>query len=173
MINTDTGEIIFANNAKLLPHMERANFIEVFQKQISRIDENSNGYSNYWLKPMGLLGEIFDVGLIFDQSDKLHIITMSFHASVEWSWNNWSEGAEIKLKIDHDYFLEQHLGKPPYEYDWGVISSSYDSRSASSGITIRYYKNDFGKEHVNKEDSILHKAWDGIKKGLTRSSDLY
>ena len=54
------------------------------------------------------------------------------------SWENWSKEEQLKKKDKHDIWLKTNIGKPPYKYSWGEISSNYDPRSGSSMITIRY-----------------------------------
>lgn len=174
MINALTGEILFSNTSQtIVPGMKKSVFIELFQSHIKIEDFTSNNYYNYILEPMELWSIEFSVRLTFNPNDKLEMLKMWFYDDEKDPWKNWSKEREIEIKNKQDQFLEQHLGKPPYEYTWGGLESSFDLKGGFSSIVIRYYKNDFGKEHVNKEDSILHKAWDGIKKGLTRSSDLY
>ena len=45
---------------------------------------------------------------------------------------------ELGKKKRSDEWLKKILSLPPYEYEWGVIKSAYDSRSAFSSIVIRY-----------------------------------
>ena len=54
------------------------------------------------------------------------------------SWDDWSEESERARQRAHDAWLRQQLGPPPYTYPWGAIESSYDPRSGSSSIVLRY-----------------------------------
>lgn len=55
------------------------------------------------------------------------------------AWKNWTEEKELKVNELNNQLLLRVLGPPPYEYEWGQISSSYDPRSGSSNIYVVYY----------------------------------
>ena len=50
----------------------------------------------------------------------------------------WTEELELQRKRIHDAWLESELGKPPYSYAWGQVTSDYDARSCSSEIIVVY-----------------------------------
>ena len=98
-----------------------------------------HAFSNYYLKPQLIGKDKFMVVLFFNQKDMIYLVNMSLSDDGNvLSWNNWSEDEAIKIKERHDQWLEDSIGKPPYKYSWGEISSNYDPRSGSSMITIRY-----------------------------------
>jgi len=139
MICNKTGEIVFSNlTESIKARMGKSVFLSSsFKSEILR-DDSHNVASVYVLNPMVLWGKSVNVTLIFDQGNKLFMVRMSLNKGVAKTWENWSENDEKMLKIEHDEFLEKHLGKAPYDYLWGVIGSNYDPRSGSSMITIRY-----------------------------------
>lgn len=103
------------------------------------LSQNASIYTNYYLKPQFIGSERFTVVLYFNQSNLIEFINISLLSDGNIpSWDNWSENEELNRKVEHDKWLESKIGKPPYKYSWGEISSAYDPRSGSSMITIRY-----------------------------------
>jgi len=141
MICKSTGKLKFSNISQCIDaRMEKSIFLaSPFKNEILR-DESHSTANVYVLNQMDLWDNKVNVTLIFDQSNKLFMVRMSLSTGDDNSWANWSEDREKNLKIAHDNFLEQHLGLPPYEYEWGIIGSNYDPRSGSSMITIRYFQ---------------------------------
>ncbi len=103
------------------------------------INEKSYGFTFYNLNSQLISNEWFDITLYFNNKDILNLVNISLSNEGDIaSWNNWSENEQIKKKDMHDKWLKKNIGNPPYKYDWGEISSSYDPRSGSSMITIKY-----------------------------------
>ncbi len=70
-----------------------------------------------------------------------HLISLTlFHDAARFgtSWADWSEERELSRKAFHDLWLSRDLCVPAGKYSWGDVSSSYDAKSGSSSITIRY-----------------------------------
>jgi hypothetical protein len=101
--------------------------------------EDQYGYTRYSLRPQDLLGERWSVFLYFNPDQMLEMVSLSMLEDEKMSsWEHWSEEKELEKKAKHDAFLVQYLGKPPYKYKWGEVSSQYDPRSGSSDVTIQY-----------------------------------
>ena len=97
------------------------------------------GFTSYYLKPQLIGNDKFILVLYFNQYDVIDFVNLSLSSSNNApSWNNWSESEELRKKGEHDKWLLRNIGKPPYKYFWGEISSNYDPRSSSSMITVRY-----------------------------------
>ena len=54
------------------------------------------------------------------------------------TWTNWSEERELQRKADHDCLLKALLGRAPYRFAWGEVTSIFDAKSGSSEIIVRY-----------------------------------
>jgi len=52
--------------------------------------------------------------------------------------DNVSMAHELKRKEKHDAWLREHLGEPPYRYNWGVIESVFYHQHCGSEITVSY-----------------------------------
>ena len=69
-------------------------------------------------------GRILNVSLTFDLPDD--------------SQENWSTPHELARKERHDAWLREHLGEPPYRYDWGQVESVIYHQHCGSEITVSY-----------------------------------
>ncbi len=137
MLNKLTGEIRIGE-VVVGPRFTKSDF---FTSRLypETIHQDHNGYWRYALRPQKLDGDLFTVALYFQKDGRLEFVSLGIleddHAL---SWSNWSREQQEHRKEMHDQWLKEHLGLPPYEYDWGGILSQYDPRSATSTITIRY-----------------------------------
>ncbi len=137
MINKTSGEINIGE-VKIGSKFTKSDFVD-FSLYAQVIREDNNIYSRFVLKPQKLDNELFTVTFYFDPNGRLEFISLSVLIHQEMpSWENWSKEEELRIKKYHDKWLENHLGVPPYKYQWGGISSLFDPRSGTSSITIRY-----------------------------------
>lgn len=103
------------------------------------LNQQSYGFTCYYLKPQLIGDELFIIVLYFNPRNVLDFINLSLaDGDGVPSWNDWSESEEKGKKEKHDEWLLRNIGKPPYKFAWGEISSNYDPRSGSSIITIKY-----------------------------------
>jgi hypothetical protein len=153
MINEKSGEIIILENDMIIkPSVKRPEVLssKFFKGFFDRENDMKNGYRWYYFKPISICNRNIRFYLCFhnEELDSVHFC----EAGVEFplSWEDWSESAEIKRKLNHDHFLKQILKQKPdqdslkpypsteYEYKWGTILSCYDPRSGQSSVIIRY-----------------------------------
>lgn len=140
LIDIKNGGIILDNNNLLIKkglnkdEFEKSNLIrEVLNRQTYE-------FTSYFLKPQIVGNDSFTLVLYFNHDDIIDFVNLSLsNNNSSTAWNNWSENEELRRKDKHDKWLLSNVGKPPYKYFWGEISSNYDPRSGSSIITIRYY----------------------------------
>lgn len=141
MIDISNGSVFIAEKDTLLEFnlcenvfVESMLFSDVLEKDI-------NVYINYFIKPQKIYNKQFMMRLYFNQMKCLEFLQLFISTDDEIpSWDNWSKEKEINKKAEHDKWLQENLGNPPYKYSWGEITSKYDMRSGSSSITIRYAK---------------------------------
>jgi hypothetical protein len=50
----------------------------------------------------------------------------------------WTLELELLRKEVHDKWLRSELGKPPYQYPWGVVVSEVDYKGVASEIIVAY-----------------------------------
>lgn len=103
------------------------------------VSKGDGVYSRYELGRQKIDNDIFYVSLFFD-NEKIEILSISLVIDDDTpSWSTWSEEREILRKELNNKWLYKYLGYPPYKYDWGEISSYYDSKGGFSYITIKYH----------------------------------
>ncbi len=138
MIDVENGNITMDNNSFVIRKgLTKDEFkkSELFEEVLN---EQVHTFTNYYLKPQLLGEESFSISLFFDSNEIINFLQISMIKDGIPSWDNWSEKQEQRRKAEHDQWLKMNIGKPPYKYSWGEISSNYDPRSGSSMITIRY-----------------------------------
>ena len=139
LINIQNGFIEIANkNFAIKKNLTEEEFIKssLFSDVLNKDDY---GYKRYFIKPQIICNAKFVISLIFNTDGVLYMTNLGLQMNDSLpSWETWSENDEIQKKELNDKWLEKNVGKPPYTYPWGSISSSYDPRSGSSSITIVY-----------------------------------
>jgi hypothetical protein len=140
MINKTNGEVK-VNDTVLGPKFDKEDFLNSnLYHDVLRIKDRPN-FTYFYLGPQTIGDDLLIIALYFSPIGNLRMIKLSITSDkVPPSWANWSEEAEMNNKMQNDEWLLKVIGKPPYKYSWGEISSSYDPRSASSMITIRYHE---------------------------------
>jgi hypothetical protein len=98
----------------------------------------TTGKSHHVLpRPQLALSRPWVVTLYFS-SGRLSAVSLTLMENNSTDWADWSETSELALKQTHDQILVGILGQPPYRYPWGEVSSTYDPRSGSASISVRY-----------------------------------
>lgn len=76
-------------------------------------------------------------GTVFFEGDRMDRVFLMMSMPSDDS-KQWSEACEFERKSRHDAWLRTELGKPPYEYPWGQVTSDYDPKGCASEIIIVY-----------------------------------
>lgn len=140
MINIKTGEIILDEKKTIITKGLKQDEFENSNLTSDILERQTYGYTCYYLKPQLIGNDKFTLVLYFNQDGLINFINLSLVTNdSSTAWNNWSVREQLKIKDQHDKWLINNVGKPPYKYIWGEISSDYDPRSGTSMITIRYY----------------------------------
>jgi len=135
MINIIDGGIMI-HNILVNAEMRRQVFIQSdLIKYVTK--EFDQSYVQYYLQPQRIGNNYFNVNITFTPEGRIMMISMSIYDGKPPSWEDWSEEKEQKKKIVHDQLLQQALGEPPYNYEWGNISSAFSPQSGSSSIDNR------------------------------------
>jgi hypothetical protein len=140
MIDIKNGGIILNRNNFLIKKGLNKNVFEKSNLIKEVLNHQTYGCTSYFLKQQLIGNDSFILVLYFNQDGIIDFVNLSLTCNdSSTAWNNWSENEELNKKDKHDKWLLNNIGKPPYKYFWGEISSNYDPRSGSSMITIRYY----------------------------------
>ena len=139
MINTSNGNIhIKGKKLVINSELTKDRFVQS-DLFVDVLKQDDYGYSRYYIKQQIICEQNFVITMLFGPDDVLFMVTLGLvEDGLYPTWENWSEEDQLQKKIMHDEWLEKNLGSEPYKYSWGSISSIYDSRSASSHITISY-----------------------------------
>ncbi len=52
--------------------------------------------------------------------------------------DEWTIELELERKSLHDRWLQDELGSPPWNYEWGRVVSEFDAKSVASEIIVVY-----------------------------------
>jgi hypothetical protein len=141
MIDIKNGGIILNINNFLIKKGLKKDEFEKSNLLSEVLNCQTYGFTSYFLKPQLIGNDSFSIVLYFNQEDIIDFVNLSLTCNdSSMTWNNWSEKKELKKKNEHDKWLLNNVGKPPYKYFWGEVSSNYDPRSGSSIITIKTLK---------------------------------
>lgn len=139
MINLLNGEIFLNDSNFVIKKGLKKSEFEESNLRSEVISHQEYGYSIFFIKPQLIDDDKFVLVLYFNRSGIIAFVKLSLsNNGVIPTWDNWSRDKELEKKDEHDKWLERKIGKPPYKYFWGEISSNYDMRSGSSMITIEY-----------------------------------
>lgn len=138
MIDIDTGDLVLDSGNVIGRKMTKSGFVKSdLYSKVKEVQDFS--WTNYCLFPQSIGDSQFVIVIFFNPQGRLAYVKLGLSQNGELqTWDQWSEQKELELKQEHDNWLRHLIGPPPYEYEWGAISSSYDPRSGSSMITIRY-----------------------------------
>ncbi|WP_054957917.1 hypothetical protein [Paenibacillus dakarensis] len=123
-----------------------------FKEHLFPAEDMNTGYVWYRTSSIKFEGLPIKFSLCF-YNDALSLITFRIQDDFnkELDWNDWDEANELELKRKHDKLLfevfnrepDNHIGDPlyrtTYNFLWGSVESSFNSRSGSSLISMRYY----------------------------------
>ncbi|MDD7793074.1 hypothetical protein [Clostridium sp. 'White wine YQ'] len=139
MININNGNISINDGRFIITKSLTKNGFMNSNLYNDVISQQTHMFSNYYLKPQLIGKDKFIMTLVFNPSDMIYLVNICLsNEGDKPTWDNWSQYEVLKIKNKNDEWLEKNIGKPPYKYSWGEISSNYDPRSGSSMISIRY-----------------------------------
>ena len=130
-IRSDNGTILFANGT-VSRDLTMRKFVASDLGQSAKETIVSQDRRHYDFDPeAGIGATIFFLG---ERVDRIFIV-MSLPSAAT---REWTEELELRRKTIHNTWLESELGKPPYDFEWGRVTSEYDARSCSSEIIVVY-----------------------------------
>ena len=119
--------------------MSRQEFLQTTLGKSATVGVVNDGWVTLYVKPEpGLHGSLMY------KNDRLMRLGVEMELPPEED-KAWDHATEMNRKAKHDAWLQSELGRPPYEYLWGSVDSSFDEKGFSSHITIT-----FGKFPVEK-----------------------
>jgi len=112
--------------------MDRSRFLDSKIGRSARVELVNEPWRQYGIDPEGGIA-----GTVFFEGERLDrvFLSMAMPGNVE---TQWTEASELARKAKHDEWLQNALGKPPYIYSWGKVSSVYDPKGCASEIIVAY-----------------------------------
>jgi hypothetical protein len=139
LIDKTNGEIALCDKKLIIKRGLTENDFITSKLYGDIINQSNSGLKRYYIRPQLMYGNLFVIILCFGKDELISMLQLALAIDGKIpSWDNWSEEVQFNKKKMHDEWLLKHIGLPPYQYEWGSISSNYDPRSSSSIITIRY-----------------------------------
>ncbi len=133
------GILVISGESILHPNLEEASFVHSTLGSQARLLVTNEGFRTYGVD--GILDDYVACNL-----------TLTFHNGIlkvatlvpRWpgsptEWSEWNVDKELEYKEMNDRLLIRYLGPPPYQYEWGEVSSVYDAKSGYSAIVFRYF----------------------------------
>lgn len=136
IINTVNGN--FNINAEMIINANKE-FTEVNSFDMDKTTHDmGNGYEWIYFKNVNIGNLYFFIDVCFLKK-KAKMIIFSFYETqnTKLSWDNWNENVELTNQRKFEEWLNSSVGIKR-KFDWGNISSNYDSKGGSSSIIINY-----------------------------------
>jgi len=130
-ISVFNGSISFEGGTIQLSH-DRAQFLGSPLGKHAKEEFVNEGWRHYRIEP-----ESGIVGTIFFKGERLDRVFLLMEIPSDKS-KEWTEQLELERKAKHDSWLRSELGKPPYDYAWGSVTSDFDPRGCVSEIIVTY-----------------------------------
>lgn len=135
---TKDGFLNLSSMSVIGPKLLETSFLNSALSSTAPLDSGNDGWTRYRGKALLDNGQECSFTLFFDRGVLKRVSWRPKWPGAPTSWKDWTEEGELKVNELNNQLLLQVLGPPPYEYEWGRISSSYDPRSGSSNIVVAY-----------------------------------
>jgi hypothetical protein len=125
------GAVSFASG-EIKRHMDRAQFLGSAIGRSAQERLANDNWFHYHIEPEGGIA-----GTVLFRDDSIDRIFLTMRLPSD-DTKQWSVEHELERKAKHDAWLQNELGRPPYSYSWGSVTSDYDARGCSSEIIVVY-----------------------------------
>jgi hypothetical protein len=145
MIDRDTGALVLPDG-HVGRDLTRTAFLASPTGQASRAAPMGTGWTHFDVGEHVLGTRTFGARLSFEGEQLDGYTVWLVDARYGTSWNDASEEKELARRDAHDAWLIELLGtgrrgaEPGYSFAWGEVWSSYDVRSSSSTIGVRFQR---------------------------------
>ncbi|WP_419803432.1 hypothetical protein [Mucilaginibacter sp.] len=111
--------------------------ISYFKKANLEIRDINNGWKHYSIRNFKVKDTYISM-MFFFNIDNLNSIGFIVDDKITTSsWDDWSLEKELNKKDYYEDWLINQIGKVR-QFAWGRIDASYDNKSASSSIYLKY-----------------------------------
>jgi len=96
-----------------------------------------NGWKHYSIRGFKVKDTYLSMTFYFNIDNLNSIEFVVSDKIIMFSWDDWSLEGELKKKDYFEDWLTNQIGKVR-QFAWGKVDASYDNKSASSGIYLKY-----------------------------------
>ena len=133
----NTGTLRFNDKLVISNQLTKAGFLQHVGTQ-AEMNVANPPYFSYRLPPL-LIENVQTILVIYFKGERVQEV----HLYPLWedsprSWGQYDLAQEENRKKQNDAFLRQIFGEPPYQYNWGGVTSIIDKKAGHSEIIIRY-----------------------------------
>jgi hypothetical protein len=138
MIHSTTGEIELQSGERIGPSLTESQFLSSPLSKGARALATDVEQGSYRTARQLISGHTFRLIVRFRNARLVAVEMVHVDRHSKVSWDEASEQEEQARKATHDAWLERRLGRPPYSYPWGEITSVSDPQGGYSHIVVRY-----------------------------------
>jgi hypothetical protein len=135
MIDKNTGELVLDAGLRIPPFCAKEALLASPLGQGAVEKNKGPGWTDVKVPPQRIDGRDFLVIFHFHEGLLAGLHLMDDDPRYGTSFETADEAGR---KVAHDAWLAETLGRPPYTYAWGEVGSTYDPRSDSSEVYVRY-----------------------------------
>ncbi|MFD2936135.1 hypothetical protein [Spirosoma flavum] len=108
--------------------------------EVQTVADLGNGWKWLTIKNVAVEGKYFILSLGFHTNvlKLIELMVANDRFDLTPNWADWSEANELAILTDLRIWVANELGREG-AFEWGDIEATYDSKSGSSSITIRYH----------------------------------
>lgn len=137
-LTMDMDGYLEISNIKVHKNMKREFFAAGYKELIAQECKCGNEFVNYLIKPQKC-DDKYCILRVYFQSENIYGVEIFFNDKCQFlEWSDCNKKHVMQQKKFNDKILAEKLGKPPYKYNWGTISSVCDLKGGAGYISIRY-----------------------------------
>ncbi len=139
MIDKSNGEIIVADKTTIGPDSSMEEILSLNLGQLRNQGDHRNGWT--WLTEKNVLLDnkyfIMNFFLFDNKLRQISFVVSEMKFNHELDWDSWSESQELLNLEKYKVWLANEVGNQE-DFDWGKVWATYDSKSGSSSVGMRY-----------------------------------
>lgn len=137
IIDSTNGGLIFSNDFTVSSKTIAEEIIVFFGLENKQPDEKT-GWCSYNVRHVKLGDTHLRTTFYFNNGSlKMTDFIIADKEFIECSWDDWNEKEELEQEKKYDKWISDQIGDCR-QFDWGLIHSFYDRRSAGTSIIITY-----------------------------------
>jgi hypothetical protein len=132
------GILMVSGESIIRPNLKEADFVSSSLGAKAKLIVANEGFRTYRLEGILKNGIECGITLTFQEGILKTATLIPRWSEAPKKWADWSLDKELEYKEMNDRLIRESLGSPPYQYEWGNVSSTYDAKSGYSVIVFQY-----------------------------------